>query len=87
MLSNIPRDKTQEELEKYLSDIFDFIQIEKIIYAYDIYDIVENIRQRQSLEDRIEYLERHKANQDPKSIENNETQVPSEENEKVRNIL
>ena len=60
MLSNIPKEATQKELEDYLKELFDPIQIEKIIYAYEIYEIVENLRKRQKLEDKISKRERYK---------------------------
>lgn len=59
-MSNIPKEVTQKELEDYLKELFDPIQIEKTIYAYEIYEIVENLRKRQTLEDKISKRERYK---------------------------
>lgn len=58
MLSHIPKDKTPVELEKHLLDLFEMVKIEKIVYSYDIYDIIHNLRLRQRLEDKIEKKER-----------------------------
>lgn len=58
MLTNIPKYKSQRELESFINERFKNVQIEKIIYAYEIYDIVTNLRQKQDLVNKIEQKSR-----------------------------
>lgn len=53
-VSNIPRDKKPEDLKEYLHSLFEDVCIEKVIFTYEIYEIVTNLRKKQNLKDHID---------------------------------
>lgn len=69
MISNIPKETTIIELDDYLKETFKGARIEKVIYSYDIYEIVENLRLKKKFESLIEQKTRSDENS-KKSKEN-----------------
>jgi hypothetical protein len=62
MISNIPKETTLIELDEYLKETFQATKIEKVIFSYEIYEIVENIRKKQKLKNLIEQKIRSNEN-------------------------
>lgn len=60
MVQNIPITKSQEDIKKHFEDLLPKIEIEKVVYAYSISDIISLLRVKNELEDKKTFLEYYK---------------------------
>lgn len=60
MFEDIPTHKTKQEFETHLNENISGLEIVNIVYTYKIYNLLENMRRKQNLEDEIERKKRLK---------------------------